>query len=297
MNGCTYEGCKNEAYAKGYCDYHYRKVKYADRKCVVDGCDRVADHGKMCQPHGLRRRKYGDPLAGPPIKIRDPNRICKEDGCEEKHHSSGWCKTHYAQNKPKHPCTIEGCDGLGDSKGLCKFHYGRMRAYGDPLGGPSYRNGDSRRWLEQNMTHEGDECLIWPFGRSDEGYGMIVDQGRSRHAHRVMLENIEVRPSENHYALHNCGNGHEGCVNPNHLRWGTPSENSQDAVDMGTSTKGQRNGACKLTEEQVLEIVDRVRRGQKYTEIAPDYDVHQSRIGFIMTGRSWGWLTKIERNT
>jgi hypothetical protein len=33
--------------------------------------------------------------------------------------------------------------------------------------------------------------------------------------------------------LHSCDRGDEGCVNPDHLRIGTPTENNQDAVQRG----------------------------------------------------------------
>jgi hypothetical protein len=34
--------------------------------------------------------------------------------------------------------------------------------------------------------------------------------------------------------LHSCGNGDKGCVNPKHLRIGTPSENNADTLEHGT---------------------------------------------------------------
>lgn len=36
-------------------------------------------------------------------------------------------------------------------------------------------------------------------------------------------------PDGKTFAIHSCGNGHLSCVNPKHLRWGSPKENAQDA--------------------------------------------------------------------
>jgi hypothetical protein len=36
-------------------------------------------------------------------------------------------------------------------------------------------------------------------------------------------------PTPTHQAAHECGNGHHNCINPKHLKWRTPLENSLQA--------------------------------------------------------------------
>lgn len=81
-------------------------------------------------------------------------------------------------------------------------------------------------WLLDNVAHEGDDCLIWPFNRNDRGYGQLSMGGKIQRAHRVMCELVHGKPpTSKHQASHSCGNGHLGCVHPKHLRWATNSEN------------------------------------------------------------------------
>jgi hypothetical protein len=80
------------------------------------------------------------------------------------------------------------------------------------------------------------ECLIWPFHamRAGKGYATVRWNGERQYVHRLVCEHINgPAPSPNHDALHRCGNGHKGCVNPHHLYWGTPTNNAADMLRDG----------------------------------------------------------------
>jgi hypothetical protein len=98
-----------------------------------------------------------------------------------------------------------------------------------------------------HVSYQGEDCLTWPFSRF--GYGTIYGH---KHAHRVMCElAYGPAPSPRHQVAHSCGKGHEGCVNPRHLRWATPKENSADMVLHGTALRGERAINVKLTTPEV----------------------------------------------
>src|SRR5690606_12175061 len=92
-------------------------------------------------------------------------------------------------------------------------------------------NGEAEAWL---VAHAGwldhARCLKWPFGRSGHGYaGQATVDGVREAAYRHMCRLAHGNsPSSEHQAAHSCGKGHEGCINPNHLRWATPAENQSD---------------------------------------------------------------------
>lgn len=96
---------------------------------------------------------------------------------------------------------------------------------------------DYRRWLQDHASCGGDDCLIWPFGRSHYGYGQFEEAGRYLRPHRVMCEIVHgPEPFPKAHARHLCSNGHLGCVNPKHIAWGTAQENSADMVAAGRAT-------------------------------------------------------------
>lgn len=66
---CSFEGCDQPHWCKGYCTKHYQRFrKYgleglADKPktCSVDGCDRPHSSQRgMCNMHYIRWRRYGD---------------------------------------------------------------------------------------------------------------------------------------------------------------------------------------------------------------------------------------------
>jgi HNH endonuclease len=90
--------------------------------------------------------------------------------------------------------------------------------------------------------------------------------------------------------LHWDGN-HDNCQATN-LRWGTRQENMEDMIRHGRTTKGERDSQAKLTDEQVLEIVELLRQRVVQTEIAERFNVSQGAIGHIAQGKTWGHITK-----
>lgn len=74
------------------------------------------------------------------------------------------------------------------------------------------------------------------------------------------------------------------------LRWDTHVRNMADSVRDGTRARlrGTKNGASKLTEEQVLEI----RADNKpQRAIAKFYGISQRQVSIIKRRESWAWLS------
>lgn len=140
-------------------------------------------------------------------------------------------------------CSIPNCGKPVYGHGWCCGHNRRWRLYGSPLGGRTTPGELLRYYTETVLPHaDKTNCLAWPFGRSTKGYGKIWIDGRSFIVSRLACEAINgPPPTPEHEAAHNCGKGHEGCVNPLHVRWATRTENFADKLIHGTSNRGARH--------------------------------------------------------
>lgn len=130
--------------------------------------------------------------------------------------------------------------------------------------------------------HEGDDCLLWPFSTNGIGYGRI----NNKLVHRIVCEQFHGAPphvmSE---AAHLCGV--RLCCSPRHLSWKTHRENMADMRVHGTVNVGSRNGAAKLTEDDVLKI--HALAGQRsQRQIARQFGVYQTTVRDVLIGKSWG---------
>jgi hypothetical protein len=145
--------------------------------------------------------------------------------------------------------------------------------------------GKGIEWIKANISYAGDECLIWPFARNTNGYGLVGFNGKVYKAHRFMCAMIHgERPYPEYEARHSCGRGQQGCVTPNHLTWGTRSENGKDKRAHGTTP--HRKHRFKLTPEQVAEI--RAARGSETLQATAErYGVSIANIHQILSGAIW----------
>ena len=152
--------------------------------------------------------------------------------------------------------------------------------------------GEPLRFIhEVVLTHDGDECLIWPFTRGADGRGQIWLDGKSKYASRVVCEKVNgPPPTPKHEAAHNCGNGHLGCVNHRHLRWATHVENEADKLIHGTHSRGERCGASKLTESEVRSIRE-LSGLLTQRRIAEMFDVSNATVCHILKRNRWEWLS------
>lgn len=184
-------------------------------------------------------------------------------------------------------CSVEGCSKRVRARGWCIGHWTRWQRYGSPHMTKRVANGTLKAWLAQHANYAGDECLLWPFGRNTQGYGIVAHDGRFQLASRVMCEMVHGVPEAHEMqAAHSCGLGHTSCVNPRHLRWATPSENSRDRVVHGTDARGEKSPVAKLSKANVEEIVSLLDRATR-RDLGKRFGVSSSTINDIALGRTW----------
>lgn len=191
----------------------------------------------------------------------------------------------------KRRCAVDGCENPSRTRGWCYKHYARWRAHGDPTALVRTENGEPQRYLiEVVFAYEGDDCLIWPYNRSNHGYGLLRVDGRHKIVSRLVCEEINgPPPTPEHEAAHSCGKGHEGCVTKSHLSWKTSAENHADKLIHGTHDRGERSPRAKLTEAEVRAI-RRLAGTMRLQDISDRFGVCMSHVSAIIKRQRWAWL-------
>lgn len=155
--------------------------------------------------------------------------------------------------------------------------------------------GEPFQWLLGHVDYKGDDCLIWPYSRRADGYGKCWCNNHPYRAHRLMCELAHGAPARSDLeAAHECGKGHLGCVNPNHLSWKTHSGNQRDRSRHGTTTPGgELHGSAKLTDAKVIAMRAEYRpRVVTYSMLAEKYGVAMQVAARAIQGQTWRHLNR-----
>lgn len=122
-------------------------------------------------------------------------------------------------------------------------------------------------WSKVSKT---ETCWLWTASVGWNGYGMFGKPTRRAHLVAIELAGIAVLPGM--LGLHKCNNTRCVRYHPDHVYVGTHSDNASDRWKAGVPdnfresvslvTRGEDNGAHKLTEEQVIEIRNLYENGR-----------------------------------
>lgn len=141
--------------------------------------------------------------------------------------------------------------------------------------------------LLANKVVEPNGCWRWtgyaPKTGNRAGYGEFdFKSGKRMLAHRAAFLLLKGQDPGRKLICHSCDR--PGCVNPDHLWIGTIAENIADRQAKQRQARGKRNGAAKLTDEQVIAIRSDPRTNR---EVAVAYGVQENTISGIRLRRLW----------
>lgn len=149
---------------------------------------------------------------------------------------------------------------------------------------------DSLRFWSKVDVRGPEDCWPWLGGLNSHGYGAFWYEGETIGAHRFSLAVKEGALPKSLWALHRCDN--RACVNPRHLFAGTCDDNVQDMIMKGRAAdlKGERNGAAKLTPEQVG-FIRSMKGVLSQRELGEMFGINQQSVSKIHRGQRWTHLS------
>jgi len=131
--------------------------------------------------------------------------------------------------------------------------------------------------IADRVTISDSGCWEWSLKVRPNGYARMTFMGKSWYAHRLSYFAF-VGPIGNGLDVcHQCDN--RKCVNPSHLFTGTRKENMQDAVSKDRQAKGEDLPQSRIKDADKSELMERIRSGELYKNIAKDYGVTRHSIG------------------
>ena len=154
----------------------------------------------------------------------------------------------------------------------------------------TFRPSDiARFWLKVNKS---GDCWLWTAARSTAGYGrfaMTVAPAESEifGAHRISYMIHRGAISSGMHVLHSCDI--RTCVNPAHLRQGTPADNMRDRLSRSilNMPHGEAHPNSRLTADDAREVRSLRSSGMKFQELADRFGVSKGTICGVVYMRTW----------
>lgn len=128
---------------------------------------------------------------------------------------------------------------------------------------------------------ETDECVIWPYRCTGNGYGHTQTRRRgsarkNEYIHRLIWEYVNGRPpAKGKHIMHGCDT--PPCFNPRHLTEGEPSQNALE--------RGTRERRRVVPYPVVEQIRERLVMGQSQVSIAKEFGLSQGYVAHLKSGR------------
>jgi hypothetical protein len=142
--------------------------------------------------------------------------------------------------------------------------------------------GDAVRFWDKVERGDEDQCWRWLGGFFSTGYPYFWLRGSGVGGHRVMCA-MHHGLAAGRYALHSCDN--PGCVNPKHLRWGTPADNMDDRSTRGRAPRGEGHPQARLTDEECADLRQLHSEGVGTPELGRRFNVSTTTAWLIATGQ------------
>lgn len=187
-------------------------------------------------------------------------------------------------------CAFEGCDKEVRYAGYCAAHYNQLNLGKElkPLQIQYHGLSEYERLLKWTDVKGVEDCWDWLGSRHKKmWHGQWRNgDGNIELAHRAAWRLMRGPIPTGLCVLHRCDN--PSCLNPKHLFLGTRSDNTHDMWDKGRarpkSSKGEKHGCAKLTDELVRDIRSSKESG---VELARRLSITQTTICDIRKRRTW----------
>jgi len=172
---------------------------------------------------------------------------------------------------------------------------GQAKANPAPRAPKVYDRAKAERhfWSRVNKT---SGCWLWTGAATNKGYGLVIFCGQRIYAHRLAWELTHGPIPTGLLTCHHCDV--PGCVRPDHLFIGTPSDNTQDMYNKGrhpytrhprpyTPRPDFAPKSAKLNKQIAAQIRTLYLAGKTQQELADQFNVSHTTIYLILTDKIW----------
>lgn len=102
--------------------------------------------------------------------------------------------------------------------------------------------------------------------------------------HRLVMNAFGPAADKNQTEInHKDMNKENNCID--NLEWCSSKENHVHAVETGATWSGENSHRCKVTDEQVVEILSRLAAGESVSKIATKFALHPNYVRDIRQGK------------